>query len=76
LRARRNDLDGEERWAILTGEEGTIHRCRRAYFRPATSRPAKVISKAFNAAFHRLDQRFCPLPVGSGSEVQRYRILR
>jgi len=35
------------------------------YWRPADSRPSKVISKAFKAAFHRLDQRCCPVPVGS-----------
>jgi len=40
-------------------------------FRPADRRPSKVISKAFNAAFHRLDQRLRPRPVGSKLIVVR-----
>jgi hypothetical protein len=36
---------------------------------PADSRPSKVMSKAFNAAFQRLDQRLRPLPVIWVSEV-------
>jgi hypothetical protein len=74
VRARRNDLDGDERWATITGEEGGWVGFMRAgyppfrpsgYLPPADRRPSKVISKAFNAAFQRLDQRFCPAPVGS-----------
>jgi Rhodopirellula transposase DDE domain len=41
------------------------------YLRPADSRPSKVISKAFRAAFQRLDQRCCPLPVGSRLMIAR-----
>lgn len=33
--------------------------------RAAESRPSKVMSKAFNAAFHRWVQRLRPWPVGS-----------
>lgn len=73
VRARRNDLDGDERWATITGEEGVgrFHESGppplsgSGYLPPADRRPSKVISKAFNAAFQRLDQRFCPVPVGS-----------
>ena len=41
------------------------------YFRPADRRPSKVISKALSAAFQRLDQRRCPLPVGSRLMIAR-----
>ena len=39
--------------------------------RQAGRRPSKVISKAFNAAFHRLVQRLRPRPVGSKLIVVR-----
>ncbi len=35
------------------------------YLRPAARRPSKAISNAFNAGFHRMVQRFRPVPVGS-----------
>jgi hypothetical protein len=35
-----------------------------SYFRPADRRPSKVISKAFSAAFQRLDQRWRAVPLG------------
>src|SRR5918912_3803085 len=38
----------------------------------AATRPSKAMSKAFNAAFHRLDQRARPLPVGSRLQMVRY----
>src|SRR2546427_7497708 len=38
-------------------------------------RPSKVMSKAFKAAFQRLDQRARPLPVGSRLVMVRYRIF-
>jgi len=42
------------------------------YFRPADSRPSNVISKAFSAAFHRLDQRWRAVPLGSRLMMARY----
>ena len=78
VRARRNDLDGDERWATITGEEGGVGFMRAdppvrpsGYLPPADRRPSKVISKAFNAAFQRLDQRFWPVPVGSRLMIAR-----
>src|ERR671939_180312 len=38
----------------------------------AATRPSKAMSKAFNAAFQRLDQRARPLPVGSRLQIARY----
>ena len=70
--ARRNDLDADEWWAILSGEEGisqpqgalALWGCHRDRT-PADRRPSKVMSKALRAGFHRLVQRCCPFPVGS-----------
>jgi len=46
------------------------------YRRAVEIRPSKVMSNAFRAAFHRLDQRARPLPVGSRLVTTRYRTLR
>lgn len=35
------------------------------YRRPAVSRPSKVMSKAWSAAFQRMVQRLLPVPLGS-----------
>ena len=35
------------------------------YLRPADRRPSKAMSKALRAGFQRIDQRRCPVPVGS-----------
>ena len=42
------------------------------YFRPAGSRPSNVISKAFSATLHRLDQRWRAVAFGSRFIVARY----
>lgn len=42
------------------------------YLRSADSRPSKVMSNAFSAAFHRIIQRFCPVLVGSRLITARY----
>ena len=56
-------ITGEERHSPLAGDVGRVifgrHRDSQFGYLPAAdSRPLNVISKAFNAAFHRLDQRF------------------
>ena len=52
------------RWRFLSRVLTGVELCR-CQWRPAETRPSKVMSKAFRAAFQRLDQRARPLPVGS-----------
>lgn len=68
--------DGAGHRRVVVARRGWLHRFghggRPGQPRAAVRRPSKAMSKAFNADFHRLDQRARPLPVGSRLIVVRY----
>ncbi|HEX8863834.1 MAG TPA: hypothetical protein VGC06_32980, partial [Actinomycetes bacterium] len=70
-RPTNENTNGLLRDCQISGVTGLAHLVDVQLVVLGVMRPSKVMTKAFSAGFHRIIQRFRPLPVGSSDRVTR-----